>query len=229
MSCDYDTSNNKVRLIPGVNIVDLILLSVENPTPTKCDTGLFDFYIELQMYNSGDADLSDVTLHVIIDSAGVEFATISEVFSLVPMGTRSYTFTTPYQVPNFDGTYNIQVFIEEVPGDLDLSNDTLSVEVCAVYNDVSVIGIDNITWELGQNIPNPSVNQTRILFSLPVAGEVKFELTTINGQVLYREKVQASTGSNNLNLSTESLSNGIYYYSMEYNGQRIVKKMTIQK
>jgi len=46
---------------------------------------------------------------------------------------------------------------------------------------------------------------------------------------LYREVIQTLAGSHRVELNTDKLSNGIYYYSMEYKGQRIVKKMTIQQ
>ncbi len=51
----------------------------------------------------------------------------------------------------------------------------------------------------------------------------------INNQILYKEEIEASSGTHYVEFNTAGLSNGIYYYSMEYQGQRIVKKMTIQK
>ncbi|NLJ81505.1 MAG: T9SS type A sorting domain-containing protein, partial [Bacteroidales bacterium] len=68
-----------------------------------------------------------------------------------------------------------------------------------------------------------------IPFTLPHSGTVEFKVMSINGQVLHVETVSAVMGYNTIDFTTESLSNGIYYYSMEYKGQRIVKKMTIQK
>ncbi len=82
---------------------------------------------------------------------------------------------------------------------------------------------------LGQNIPNPANTNTLIPFSIPEAGNVSFEVVSITGQVLYKKDIQALTGSNSIELNTETLSAGIYYYRIEFNGQRLVKKMTIQR
>ena len=51
----------------------------------------------------------------------------------------------------------------------------------------------------------------------------------MNGQVLYKESLQAEAGSNEWTVDVTALSAGIYYYSMEYQGQRIVKKMQIAR
>ena len=52
---------------------------------------------------------------------------------------------------------------------------------------------------------------------------------SINGQLLYQESIQAVSGSNRVEVDINNLSNGIYYYSMEYNGESIVKKMNVVK
>jgi len=101
----------------------------------------------------------------------------------------------------------VTIFVN-VADDKDMTNNTVEVNACAIKA-VGIVSIGSEDWTLGQNIPNPSTYQTRIPFNVPVAGELKFELTSINGQVLYREKVQAMAGENYLDLSTESLSNGI--------------------
>jgi hypothetical protein len=88
---------------------------------------------------------------------------------------------------------------------------------------------DGITWSLDQNIPNPASASTLIPYTIPQDGKVVFSVMSINGQSLYREELQVNAGSHYLEMNTQMFSAGIYYYSMEYQGQRIVKKMTIQK
>ena len=56
-----------------------------------------------------------------------------------------------------------------------------------------------------------------------------FKLTTINGQVIYNKSLEVLSGSHLLEIDIENLSNGIYYYSMEYQGTTITKKMNILK
>jgi len=102
----------------------------------------------------------------------------------------------------------------------------------ATLDVLSSVGMEDITANdcyLGQNIPNPASAEAVIPYAVPEEGRVVFSVMSINGQVLYSEEVQAKAGSHQLRLDIQTLSAGIYYYSMEYQGQRIVKKMTIQR
>ena len=84
-------------------------------------------------------------------------------------------------------------------------------------------------FSLGQNIPNPAKDNTRIAYRIPSDREVIFTVYSITGQTLYVEKKDSYAGKNDIVFSTSNLSNGIYYYSIEYGGERLVKKMTVWK
>ena len=73
------------------------------------------------------------------------------------------------------------------------------------------------------------MESTLIPYTIPNDGKLTFKVMTISGQVLYAENIHGLSGSHYVELSTESLAAGIYYYSMEYEGQTIVKKLTVQK
>jgi hypothetical protein len=98
-----------------------------------------------------------------------------------------------------------------------------------VKSSVNINEKDAVIWALGQNIPNPATATTLIPYSIPQEGKVVFNMMTISGQVLYTKHLQATAGSHLMEIDLNTLSVGIYYYSMEYQSQRIVKKMTIQK
>jgi hypothetical protein len=83
-------------------------------------------------------------------------------------------------------------------------------------------------FTLGQNIPNPSNNATLINYSVPEAGEVVFHVHSISGQLLYSKTIEASRGNQSIELNTSTLAAGIYFYSMEYKGQRLVKRMSVK-
>jgi hypothetical protein len=52
---------------------------------------------------------------------------------------------------------------------------------------------------------------------------------TANGQVIFRQEVRAEAGENRFELDASDWAAGIYYYSMEYRGQRITRKMNITR
>lgn len=229
LDCDGDSTNNKVKLIAGVNIVDMAILSIVNPVATPCDTGLFDVFVKVQMYNNGSADLTNVQVNARIDSANMPVATVSDVFATVPMGTQEYTFTTPYQVPNLDGPYTLTVYIEKVHGEMDVTNDTISMEACAIKNTIGISMRESFNWSVGQNVPNPTQTRTNIPYYIPEPGQISLKIISISGQELLIETIEALAGHHQIELNTEQLSDGIYYYSIDYQGQRLVKKMTVQK
>jgi hypothetical protein len=134
----------------------------------------------------------------------------------------NYKFPTKDVVPTED-YYTIKVFIDSV--DKYLSNDTV-IEYC--YND-GIIVLANARFILGQNIPNPAKDNTRIDYSIPTDGQVIFTVYTVTGQALHIEKRDSYSGDNHIEFNTINLASGVYYYSMEYKGERLVKKMTIRK
>jgi hypothetical protein len=229
LDCDGDSTNNKVKRIAGVNIVDMAILSIVNPVATPCDTGLFDVFVKVQMYNNGSTDLTNVQVNARIDSANVPVAIVSDVFASVPMGTQEYTFTTPYQVPNMNGTYIISVFMEKVAGEMDVTNDTMTMEACAVEDETGIPSLQLLNWHVDQNVPNPAQISTHIPYYIPQEGQIILKVISISGQELYTENIKSEAGNHVIQVITDGLSDGIYYYSLEYQGKRVVKKMTVQK
>ena len=97
-----------------------------------------------------------------------------------------------------------------------------------VSSSVAITNIHTDSWTLGQNIPNPAHNSIIIPFSVPNEANVYFTLTTVNGQLLYSQEIPASAGNNIVEFDISTLPNGIYFYSMTFNGQQKVRKMVVQ-
>jgi hypothetical protein len=95
-----------------------------------------------------------------------------------------------------------------------------------------VVGVENYDannlW-LGQNMPNPTSANTSIEYALPVAGKIKFTVMNLFGQKVYEAENDATAGKHTVNLNVKDLASGIYYYSLEFKGKRLVKKMVVNK
>jgi hypothetical protein len=114
------------------------------------------------------------------------------------------------------------------------SNDGTSWELTGkTYYTYTGVGIKSINKEatvsLSQNIPNPANDNTLITYSIPANGKATFSIYSINGQLLSSQSVEAKTGENTLEVNTNNLSSGIYFYTMEFNGQRVVRKMNVNR
>jgi hypothetical protein len=85
----------------------------------------------------------------------------------------------------------------------------------------------NIT--MSQNIPNPANENTLVLYSVPEEGEVTFRIYGDEGQTLYSQTLEAATGAHSIEINTSELSTGIYFYSMKFKKQHVMKKMNIMR
>jgi hypothetical protein len=113
-------------------------------------------------------------------------------------------------------------------GDPIASND----KSCKTYTGVACIGVDGLDpngFLLMQNIPNPANHTTLIGYRIPAAGKVNFGVVNLIGQELHSEQLTMPAGTHQLEFDVSSLADGIYYYFVEYNGQRLTLKMVIRK
>jgi hypothetical protein len=231
LSCDGNMSNNSISKYYEVDIplhIDLAITKINYPIADSCETGFDKVYPSIEITNNGTGNSQGGTLTVEIDSAGIVIDTFTESISdIASENTITHTCTQSYTVPNFNGNYIVKFTIEH-DDDIDLSNNELSVVTCAKEN-VGVLEIEEQLWTLGQNIPNPAQTMTEIPYAIPVDGMVNVKIMSVSGQVLYQKETQATAGNHSLVLDIDFLSNGIYYYSMEYAGRTIVKKMTVNK
>ncbi len=233
LACDADAANDRKIFNGEVNVIDIALTKIEKPTADDCDTGLFQVYVKVELTNNGSTDQAGVRINVNIDSAGVIFKQLGRTVTVHANSSESFEFSTFYIVPNIKNsneTYTVTAFLNAIQNDYTTDNDTLVVKACVVYNPgFGIVENQQNNWYVEQNQPNPAYNVTTIDYFIPQADQVVFKIITIKGQVLYKEVFQADRLENKIELNTDFLANGIYYYSLEYQGRTIVKKMTIQK
>ena len=87
-----------------------------------------------------------------------------------------------------------------------------------------------IEYALGQNYPNPFNPSTKIIFSLPLAGDVKIVIYNTIGQkvaTLFDGFKQA--GYHSVLFDAGHLSSGVYFYSMQSEKFSKIKKMILIK
>ena len=102
------------------------------------------------------------------------------------------------------------------------------METC-VKGGVGINEVETNRWTVGQNVPNPASDLTRIPYVIPESGVLTLRIMGMNGQVLFRENVMAEAGSGNLHVNISDLAAGVYYYSVEYRGERVIRKMNVTR
>ena len=100
----------------------------------------------------------------------------------------------------------------------------------AIYEPVSISEKGQASGiVLEQNYPNPANNQTSINFNLPVDGFVELSIYDITGKVIrYLKNEKMSKGLHTVNFNTANITNGTYFYRLEFMDKALTKKIVIQ-
>lgn len=106
------------------------------------------------------------------------------------------------------------------------NNETNVVEV--VNHVEGVPTVENSLLELEQNFPNPFTNRTTVPFTLPEAANVRFFVIDAMGHVVNSFTRHFNAGEQTITIDMEAYSSGIYYYGIEVNGERRMKKMILR-
>jgi hypothetical protein len=125
------------------------------------------------------------------------------------------------------GTNRIQFL-----GKSQFGNNLYLDSICILSGSLGIVNISSIASEysLEQNYPNPFNPSTNIKFSIPKAGNVKIAITDVLGRKiteLVNEFKQA--GSYSVDFDGNTLSSGIYFYTIESGGFTKTKKMLMIK
>jgi hypothetical protein len=115
----------------------------------------------------------------------------------------------------------------------EVSEDETDWEIVSkIYYHYSNVGINDINAPyiaVSQNIPNPASDFAMFNYTVPTTGKVQFTIYNISGQVLLVHTEEAKSGENCLKLSFSHLASGMYFYAMEFDGKKTVKKMSVEK
>lgn len=88
--------------------------------------------------------------------------------------------------------------------------------------------INQESFRLYQNVPNPFDATTRISFDLPLAGEATLSVYDINGRLIHEIKGDYDKGFHTITLNVNDLdATGILYYQLDSNTNTASKKMVV--
>ncbi|HOY30414.1 MAG TPA: CARDB domain-containing protein [Bacteroidales bacterium] len=134
-----------------------------------------------------------------------------------------YAFTTLNVSPI--GNYSLCAKTT-LTGDANSLND----QVCIYpYGQVGIESYDYSGFVLYQNVPNPAGNLTDIVFYVPESDRARFEMYDVLGKAIRAEDMDVVKGENRINLNAAMLPDGIYFYSVSYQGEKQTKRMVIAR
>ncbi|MBO4281583.1 MAG: right-handed parallel beta-helix repeat-containing protein [Bacteroidales bacterium] len=229
IDCDANEANNASSIIGNVKIPDTNDIRILSMHTTDSTVGKTKLYPTVRVANIGNSEATNITLHAMVcNQSGDVLENISGIINYIRMNDNvEYQFTMAYRVPNYTGKYTLKIYVEKYASDTMQANDTLSAQYTCINDGTGISDARHPEWAMGQNQPNPAANSTRIPYFVPQDGTVTFSLMGANGQLLRRESFFATAGEHQMEVPVDELASGIYYYSMEYLGERKVKKMQI--
>ena len=211
------------------NTVDLQMLSV-SLTDTGLLTGGTWVRPRVCMANPmRNVTAKNVQVYVSVsDSSGQGLSLLrQQVDSIAMADTVELCFSDSFQVPDYTGRFFVKAYFQADRWETDYSNDTLSCMFQCQRPD-AVFEAVRIKWQLGQNIPNPAAGRTLVPLTLPEAGMVRLQLYSVTGMLLYRQECELYAGENFIPLELGGYAAGVYFYSVEYKGERKVIKMNVK-
>jgi hypothetical protein len=91
-------------------------------------------------------------------------------------------------------------------------------------------GDQPVNFALSQNVPNPFNPATTISFSLPEAGFASLKVYDTTGrEVATLVNGMSARGEHQVNFDGSQLSTGVYFYTLQFNGQSQTQKMVLVK
>ena len=95
------------------------------------------------------------------------------------------------------------------------------------------LGIDDLdpnTLFLGQSIPNPASGKALIRYQLPKEGNSTIIIRSTLGQEMKRiELNNQSSGIHQVEIDVASWAQGLYYVSLEFDGEQLIEKMVVER
>ncbi len=173
----------------------------------------------LKNYGSDVIDSCDLAYTI----AGTVQSSETWTGNLAPGDSIQYTFINKYS-HTFVGYYYLKAYTSLISDGFS-PNDTVKLILESFYNDITESELEG--FSLSQNIPNPATGFTHIEYSIPRSGEVRFVLMNYLGQMLYTKRENNSQGIHQLEVNVNEMPSGIYFYFIEFEDQRLVKKMVI--
>ncbi|MCX7955150.1 MAG: T9SS type A sorting domain-containing protein [Bacteroidales bacterium] len=85
------------------------------------------------------------------------------------------------------------------------------------------------SFNVSQNTPNPAKQSTNLTITLKESANVNIVITNIVGQkVMLIDKGKLNAGKHTITINTNNLPSGIYFYTVNANGESITKKMIVE-
>ena len=221
--CDEDNDNTNdttTNIVDQITDLRAVRVIVEENRYDSCR-------VRMEVENVGNINTrADQYLQL---TATVNGKTIKTSFlrSIMPgeIATFEFNKTVPKSpTRTYVGSGKLQITSDH----LNDNDQTSVVDVVNYFEGVPLVSEYN-GMILQQNYPNPFNNSTRIDFTLPTSANVRFFVMDGLGRLVYQSEDFYNGGEHSINFSDTDLSTGVYYYGIEVDGTRLMRRMVLKR
>lgn len=215
---DNDQSNDTTRRIATqyLDVELLQLIVIENAQPDCKVIGV--------LRNNGNVSLLSGTMYIDGTINGQPF---SDAFQHRIEAGQTIYHVFERNIPKSPNRTYVGSAVLDYVNDADPSNNqTNIIEVRGYWQDAPVVETTQLV--LDQNYPNPFTDRTTIPFSLPNDADVRFFVVDAMGHIVNSFTQHYGAGAQTITLDMSAYASGIYYYGIEVDGKRLMKKMIMR-
>jgi hypothetical protein len=138
-------------------------------------------------------------------------------------------YGTPTTAGSYTLTFVLKVYSTETGNTFALTTYTVGYYHITITAAASISTNTTYGFQVMQNNPNPVVANTAIKFTTPADGKAKIAVYNITGQKMTDKEFTVLRGDNSYDFDATTLENGLYLYSVEFNGQKQIRRMVVAK
>lgn len=214
---DYNTSNDTTETF-GTTFTDMAAVKalVEENENSSCR-------VFVQVKNMGNLiTTTPITVRANINGTTLTGTSNSNMYPGLVYNIEMNSQVSKNSNHQYTGTASVSIAYDADPS----NNQTSVVERS---NFVGLPVAENAKLQLYQNYPNPFYETTGISLSIPADGNVRFFVINSLGEMVYQSDKFFTKGENTITFDKGNLSAGTYFYGIEFEGQRLMRKMIFRK
>ncbi len=190
-----------------VSKVTPVVLEIENKGTVPMETFMLNYYVS--------------------DDPATVYSEAYNGDPIAPTKKDTYEFTVPIDASRLQR--RIYAWIDDLTGDIDLSNDSISLFIVPFYG----IGIDQHganAFQVNKPWPNPANDHVNFKVNLPETGEVTIRVVDVLGKMIKEQKYKdLANGDNILDMDLSEATAGVYYTSVIYQDRVITHQLVISR
>ena len=136
-------------------------------------------------------------------------------------------YGTPTTVGSYTLSFTLKTYVNEVPF---FAVNTSVVDYYVININPNTAGISDLTgskFEVGQSIPNPAHNSSKIQYVTPGSGKTTLKIFNTLGALVLEKNADSNKGLNQFDVDCSTMPEGIYIYTVEFDNKTITKKMMV--